>query len=89
MDEVAAHVAEHVIWIDGEIRKLEKEIEDHIDRHPGLKRDAALITSIPGIGPTTVARILGPGRYPPVQKCESTRGISWRDTEAPYFGHFG
>ena len=52
-------MAEHVKWINGEITKLEKEIEDHIDRHPGLKRDAALITSIPGIGPTTVARILG------------------------------
>lgn len=59
MDDVAAHVAEHVKWIDGEISKLEKEIEDHIDQHPGLKRDAALITSIPGIGPTTVARVLG------------------------------
>jgi transposase len=59
MSDVAAHVAEHVKWIDGEIAKLEKEIEDHIDRHPGLKRDADLITSIPGIGSTTVARILG------------------------------
>lgn len=59
MDDVAAHVAEHVQWIDEEIRKLEKQIEDHIDRHPGLKQDAELISSIPGIGPTTVARILG------------------------------
>jgi len=59
MTDVAAHVAEHVKWIDGEIAKLEKEIEDHIDRHPGLKRDADLLTSIPGIGSTTVARILG------------------------------
>lgn len=59
MADVAAHVTEHLKWIDIEITKLEKEIEDHIDRHPGLKRDAGLLTSIPGIGPTTVARILG------------------------------
>lgn len=59
MVDVATHVAEHVRWIDDEIRKLEKQIEDHIDRHPGLKHDAELISSIPGIGPTTVARILG------------------------------
>ena len=59
MDDVAAHVAEHVKWIDAEIRKLEQEIEDHIDRHPGLKRDADLIASIRGIGTTTLARILG------------------------------
>ena len=59
MDDVAAHVAEHVKWIDAEIKKLEKEIDDHIDRHPGLKHDAELLASIPGIGSTTVARILG------------------------------
>lgn len=59
MEDVAAHVTAHVKWLDDEIKKLEKEIEDHIDRHPGLKHDAQLITSIPGIGPTTVARILG------------------------------
>jgi transposase len=59
MADVAAHVAAHVKWINEEIAKLEKEIDDHIDRHPGLKHDADLIKSIPGIGPTTVARILG------------------------------
>ncbi len=59
MLDVAAHVAEHVKWIDAQIAKLEKEIEDHIDRHPGLKHDSDLITSIPGIGAATVARILG------------------------------
>lgn len=59
MEEVAAHVSEHISWLDTEIKKLEKEIDDHIDRHPGLKHDAELIGSIPGIGATTVARILG------------------------------
>lgn len=59
MLDVAAHVAEHVQWIDAQIAKLEKDIEDHIDRHPSLKHDADLIKSIPGIGATTVARILG------------------------------
>ena len=59
MTEVAEHVKEHISWLDGEIKKLEKEIDDHIDRHPDLKRDAELITSIPGIGRSTVARVLG------------------------------
>lgn len=59
MQEVAAHVTVHVTWLNTEINKLEQEIDDHIDRHPGLKHDAELITSIPGIGSTTVARILG------------------------------
>jgi transposase len=59
MDEVAANVNEHITWLDTEIGKLEKEIDDHIDRHPGLKHDAELIRSIPGIGATTAAKILG------------------------------
>jgi transposase len=59
MQDVAAHVKEHLVWLDAEIKKLEKEVDDHIDRHPALKHDAQLITSIPGIGKTTVARVLG------------------------------
>lgn len=59
MAEVAAHVSEHISWLDAEIKKLEHDIDDHIDRHPGLKKDAELIESIPGIGATTVAKVLG------------------------------
>lgn len=59
MTEVAEHVKQHLTWLNAEIGKLEKDIDDHIDRHPELKRDADLLTSIPGIGSTTVAKILG------------------------------
>jgi transposase len=59
MEDVAVNVKAHISWLTTEITKLEKEIDDHIDRHPGLKHDAHLIGSIPGIGTTTVARILG------------------------------
>lgn len=59
MTDVAGHVQEHITWLNTEIDKLEQDIDDHIDRHPALKHDAELITSIPGIGNTTVARILG------------------------------
>jgi transposase len=59
MEDVAKHVKTHIIWLDVEIKKLEKEIDDHIDRHPNLKNDAQLIASIPGLGMTTIARVLG------------------------------
>lgn len=59
MEEVAQHVKRHIAWLSAEIEKLESEINDHIDRHPGLKHDADLLASIPGVGMTTVARILG------------------------------
>lgn len=59
MEEVATHVREHISWLDTEIKELENEIDDHIDRHPKLKKDAELISSIPGLGTTTVAKVLG------------------------------
>jgi transposase len=59
MNEVAAHVETHIAWLDTEIKKLETDIDDHIDRHPDLKHDADLMRSIPGLGTPTVAKILG------------------------------
>lgn len=59
LDDVAEHVKQHIAWLSAEIEKLEDDIDDHIDRHPDLKRDADLLVSIPGLGMTTVAKILG------------------------------
>lgn len=58
LEEHAAHITEHIEWLDTEIGKLEREIDDHIDRNPSLKHDADLIASIPGIGRSTAARVL-------------------------------
>lgn len=48
----------HLDWLNKQIKGLERGINDHIDRHPDLKRDAELLGSIPGIGDTTVAKVL-------------------------------
>lgn len=40
-----------------ERNRLEQEIDDHIDRHPTLKKDASLLRSIPGVGPV-MSRIM-------------------------------
>lgn len=37
--------------------RVEKEVDDHISKHPGLKNDQDLLESIPGIGPV-VSRYL-------------------------------
>jgi transposase len=74
MDDVAAHVNEHITWLDAEIQKIEKEIDNRIERHPDLKRDAELIGSIPGIGATTVARILG--HLGDVRRFESAKALA-------------
>lgn len=37
--------------LDAERVRLETLINEHIDQHPGLKQDRALLESIPGVGP--------------------------------------
>src|SRR4051812_43915052 len=59
MDEVVQHVRQHIVWLSTEIEKLESDVDDHIDRHPSLKHDADLLTTIPGVGMTTAAKVLG------------------------------
>lgn len=55
---VVAMVRDHIAWLDTQIDKIERDINDHIDRHPRLKNDAELMKSIPGIGDTTTAKLL-------------------------------
>jgi transposase len=51
-------VQTHLDWLAQQIADLERTITDHIDRHPDLKGDAELLHSIPGLGKTTVAKVL-------------------------------
>jgi len=37
--------------LEAERKRLESLINDHIDNHPGLREDRALLESIPGVGP--------------------------------------
>lgn len=60
-DVLVASVNIHIEWLDKQIADIEQQIDDHIDRHPTLKNDAVLIKTIPGIGNTTVAKILAYG----------------------------
>jgi transposase len=57
--DVIPHVQAHIKWLDAQIAQIARDIDDHIDRHPGLKQDAELIESIPGLGRTTAVKVLG------------------------------
>lgn len=46
-------------FLEAEVQRLQKQIEEHIDNHPGLKADKELLLSIPGIGETTAHELLG------------------------------
>lgn len=57
-DVVRASLEQLILFLDAKINELEKGISDHIDRHPGIKKDADLLASIPGLGEKTIAVIL-------------------------------
>jgi len=44
--------------VDEQVRLLKSTIAEHIDRHPGLKAQADLLDSIPGVGEATIALVL-------------------------------
>jgi len=46
-------------FLAAEVKRLQKQIKEHIDRQPGLKADQELLLSIPGIGETTAHELLG------------------------------
>jgi transposase len=48
----------HLAFLDAEIARTKAAIDDHIDRHPGLKADRDLLATIPGIGALTAAKFL-------------------------------
>jgi len=55
---VTGSIAKTVAFLREEIKRLERAIDDHIDRHPDLKEDRELLTSIPAVGPQTGNAIL-------------------------------
>jgi transposase len=48
-----------IAFLDREIVRLKERIRDHINEHPGLKSNADLLKSIPGVGEKTAAVLLG------------------------------
>jgi len=49
----------HIDYLTAEIQALEVEIHDLVDRHPPLRKQRDLLTSIPGLAKLTASRILG------------------------------
>lgn len=56
--------------LDEELRLLKKQIDDHIDRHPGLKQQTGLLKTIPGVGDNLSAYMTA---WLPVARLEDAR----------------
>ena len=48
----------HIAFLDQQLAELLQHIHDHVDRHPQLRKQRDLLTSIPGIGDWTAFRLL-------------------------------
>ena len=51
-------IREHVSYLESAIKRLQEGIDEHVTGQPELHRDAQLLSSIPGIGSVTVAKVL-------------------------------
>lgn len=56
-DEVMYSILQIIGALEQNIAALQKDADDHVDRHPELKRDIALLQSIPGVGKETAVRM--------------------------------
>ena len=55
---VQASIEAVLAHLDAQIAEVRRLIREHIDRHPGLRQQRELLTSIPGIGEATAATLL-------------------------------
>ena len=58
VDSVRQSVEELLAHLNEQIKRTEELIRQHINNHPGLKRQSELLDSIPGIAETTAALLL-------------------------------
>jgi transposase len=57
-EAVQSSLENSIAFLEEEKRRLEREIDDHIQRHPELQRDKDLLESIPAVGPKTARKLL-------------------------------
>ena len=58
MTTVQTSLVALLAYIDAEIGRVQEHIRAHIQCHPDLQQQRKLLTSIPGIGDLTAAKLL-------------------------------
>jgi len=53
-ESVIVLIKEHIVYLDQEIEKIRKQIDDLVKRNPQLKQKKDLLDSIPGLGKATI-----------------------------------
>jgi transposase len=57
-ERIQKSLADSIGFLVKQLAELQQDIDQHIDRHPGLKNDLALLQSIPAVGPQVGSNML-------------------------------
>lgn len=57
-ERIQKSLADSIGFLVKQLAELQQDIDRHIDRHPGLKNDLALLQSIPAVGPQVGSSML-------------------------------
>jgi transposase len=57
-EDLLASIDETISFLEGQLGTMRKKVRDHIKKHPDLKDDMKLLTSIPGVGREVGCRML-------------------------------
>jgi len=83
---VSAGIASHLEWLDGEIKRLIKEIHQQLDNDDDLNAKQKLLDSIPGLGERTIAILLAfygqPERFANARQAAAFAGLDPRQHES-------
>jgi len=73
-EAVERSLREHIEFLEMELQAVEEEIKHLIDRHPPLRAQRDLLTSIPGVADLTASRILG--EMPNIAEYRSAKAVA-------------
>src|SRR5208337_3997693 len=84
--DVLDSIEKTLSYFEKEYQELLKKIRDHLDRHPDLKDDVRLLTSIPGIGELTALRMTtaleGGSRFGSARQFAAYLGLTPRQNQS-------
>ncbi len=85
VSEVQPSIERMIALLKEEIIELERQIKEHIDRHPNLKRQSVLLQTIPGIGSRTAHLLLSEiefERYSSARSIAAQAGVTPRKRQS-------
>ena len=85
-ESVKNSVTDHIAYLDEQVAQTQSLIKDHIDQNPSLRQQRDLLSSIPGIGDLTAAKLLSEiidiNHYESARQVAASAGLVPRHNES-------